>query len=81
VKAGKPAGVCGGMAGDPLATSLLIGFGIVELSMAPKAIARLKATVHRLDPAACRAAAAEVLAQDSAEAVRAVAAKYLPGGE
>ncbi|MEI9887654.1 MAG: phosphoenolpyruvate--protein phosphotransferase [Rhizomicrobium sp.] len=75
---GKPVGVCGGLAGDPLAASLLIGMGVRELSMAPSMIARVKAVVRGLDLQTCRAAAAQALAQDSAVAARAVAAKYLP---
>lgn len=74
----KPVGVCGGLAGDPLAAAILIGLGIRELSMAPSAIAAMKQTIRKLDLTACRAAAAEALNQDSAQAVRAVAAKYLP---
>ncbi len=77
---GRSVGVCGGLAGEPLAASLLIGMGVRELSMAPSAIARMKETVRRLDLQACRAAAAEAQKQDSAEAVRALAAKCLPAG-
>lgn len=74
---GKPVAVCGGLAGDPLAACLLVGMGVRELSMAPSAIALVKETVRGLDLDTCRAAAAEALNQDSAEAARAVAAKYL----
>ena len=75
---GKPVGVCGGLAGDPLAAALLIGMGIRELSMAPAAIPVMKETIRKLSLDICRAAAAEALRQDSAAAVRAVAAKFLP---
>ncbi|MGN6147828.1 MAG: phosphoenolpyruvate--protein phosphotransferase [Rhizomicrobium sp.] len=71
-------GVCGGLAGDPLAAALLIGLGVRELSMPATSIARVKEAVRGLSLTACRAAAQEALQQDSAEAVRAVAAKYLP---
>jgi multiphosphoryl transfer protein len=74
---GRAVGVCGGLAGDPLAAALLIGLGVRELSMAPGAIAQVKQAVALLDLDTCRAAAAEALRQDSPQAVRAVAAKYL----
>jgi phosphocarrier protein FPr/phosphocarrier protein len=74
---GRTVGVCGGLAGDPLAAALLIGLGVRELSMAPGAIAQVKQVVASLDLATCKAAATEALDQESAQAVRAVAAKYL----
>ena len=39
-------GVCGEIAGDPLATSLLLGLGATELSMSPPAIAAIKDAVR-----------------------------------
>ncbi len=41
-QAGKWAGVCGELAGDPLAALLLIGLGATELSMSAGAIGRVK---------------------------------------
>jgi phosphoenolpyruvate-protein phosphotransferase len=76
-KHNRTVGVCGGLAGDPLAAALLIGLGVRELSMASGAIAQVKQAVAALDLETCRAAAVEALQQDSAQAVRAVAAKYL----
>ncbi|HEY7977544.1 MAG TPA: phosphoenolpyruvate--protein phosphotransferase [Rhizomicrobium sp.] len=70
--------VCGGLAGDPLAAALLIGLGVRELSMPSASIARVKESVRGLSLDACRAAAQDALQQDSAQAVRAIAAKYLP---
>jgi phosphocarrier protein FPr/phosphocarrier protein len=74
----RPVGVCGGLAADPMAAALLIGLGVRELSMPATSIARVKEIVRGLDLAACQAAAKEALQQDSAEAVRAIAARYLP---
>jgi phosphocarrier protein FPr/phosphocarrier protein len=71
-------GVCGGLAGDPLAAALLIGLGVRELSMPSASIARVKEAVRGITLTAARKAAQEALQQDSAEAVRAVAAQYLP---
>ncbi|WP_141736109.1 phosphoenolpyruvate--protein phosphotransferase [Oligoflexus tunisiensis] len=42
IGAGKWAGVCGELAGDPRAALLLIGFGATELSMSAGSIARVK---------------------------------------
>jgi phosphocarrier protein FPr/phosphocarrier protein len=70
--------VCGGLAADPLAAAILIGLGIEELSMPPSAIAIVKATIRGLSMETCRVAAQEALKQDSAAAVRAAAAKFLP---
>jgi len=39
---GKPVGMCGYMAGDPLATALLLGMGLDEFSMAPGMIPGIK---------------------------------------
>ncbi len=44
---GKPAGMCGGLAADPLAAALLIGMGIDELSVPPSAIPGLEGWVIR----------------------------------
>jgi phosphocarrier protein FPr/phosphocarrier protein len=74
----RPVGVCGGLAGDPAAAALLIGLGVRELSMPATSIARVKEIVRGLTLSACQAAAKEALQQDSAQAARAVAAKYLP---
>ncbi len=69
--------VCGGLAGDPLAAALLIGLGVRELSMPAASIARVKEAVRSLTLQACAAAAERALQQESAEAVRAIAAQYL----
>jgi multiphosphoryl transfer protein len=70
----RPVSVCGEAAADPLAAALLIGLGVTELSVAPAAIAGLRATLARLDPAACREAAREALSAESVDQVRALAA-------
>ncbi|MBI4770423.1 MAG: phosphoenolpyruvate--protein phosphotransferase [Chloroflexi bacterium] len=68
---GKWAGVCGELAGDPLAAPLLIGLGITELSMSPPAIPRVKQTIHELDYAAACERARAALSLETAQAVRA----------
>ena len=66
--------VCGGLASDPAAVPILIGLGVHELSCVPAAIAPLKALIGGLTLAECRERAREALAQESAEAVRALCA-------
>ena len=67
---GRWAGVCGGLASDPLAAPILIGLGITELSATPAAIARLKAVVRTLDMGRCIDLAERACAAESAAAVR-----------
>ena len=45
---GKPVAVCGGLASDPEAVPLLLGLGVVELSVVPAQIPRLKALIRTL---------------------------------
>jgi phosphocarrier protein FPr/phosphocarrier protein len=74
---GKPVGVCGGLAADPLAAPLLIGLGIDELSMPSSAIPGMKAVVRALKIDDCRRAAQDALDAATTEAVRAIAANYV----
>lgn len=76
--AGRWAGMCGGLAADPLAAPILIGLGITELSVPPAAIPRLKAVVRTLDTAACAAIAERACEAESPEAVRAIAREVAP---
>jgi phosphotransferase system enzyme I (PtsI) len=45
--AGIPCSVCGELAGNPIATPVLIGLGIRELSMTPFGVAVVRPIVHR----------------------------------
>jgi len=74
-------GVCGELAGDPLATPVLLGLGVDELSMAAPAIPEVKAQVRRWSVAEAAALACEVLALPSVQAVREMLAKAQPAGE
>jgi phosphotransferase system enzyme I (PtsI) len=47
-KAGKPLGVCGELAGDPLAAAVLIGLGIRRLSMGVSSVANIKKLISGL---------------------------------
>ncbi|MFT9057028.1 MAG: phosphoenolpyruvate--protein phosphotransferase [Ethanoligenens sp.] len=79
-KAAKPhnvlVGMCGGMAGDPLAVPLLVGLGLDELSMAAGAIAQTKYILSKLDLAACRALADSVVDCKSPKDVRAIVTAF-----
>ena len=46
---GKWAGVCGEMAGDPRAVSLLVGLGVDELSMSAPSIPKGKTNYRNLE--------------------------------
>jgi multiphosphoryl transfer protein len=72
---GKWVGVCGELASDRLAVPLLVGLGVDELSVSPRAIALVKARVRELDSRHARALAEQALALDSAAAVRALVAE------
>ncbi|MBO9499113.1 MAG: phosphoenolpyruvate--protein phosphotransferase [Novosphingobium sp.] len=67
------AGVCGGLASDPLAAPILIGLGISELSATPASIPAVKAAVRRFTLAECEALAARACEADSPAAVREIA--------
>ena len=77
-KHGKWVGVCGALAGDPLAVPLLVGLGVTELSVDPVSVPTIKARVRKLDYKQCRERAFEVLALESAQAVRAASRSHWP---
>ncbi|MCG5077172.1 phosphoenolpyruvate--protein phosphotransferase [Paraburkholderia tagetis] len=77
-KHGKWVGVCGALAGDPLAVPLLVGLGVTELSVDPVSVPTIKARVRKLDYSQCRERAFEVLALESAQAVRAASRANWP---
>lgn len=66
---GKPVGICGEAAADPLLAVVLVGLGATSLSMAPTALADVRATLlkHTVDQARDIAAAA-LAAPDAASA-------------
>ncbi|MFS0724210.1 phosphoenolpyruvate--protein phosphotransferase [Paenibacillus sp. 1P07SE] len=75
-RAGKWAGMCGGMAGDPLAAPLLLGLGLDEWSMDAGAIARIKQVLSQLDSGECRELAGRLLELDTPDEVRAALAHF-----
>ncbi|GAA2050096.1 putative PEP-binding protein [Williamsia deligens] len=75
--AGKPVGVCGEAAADPLLACVLVGMGVTSLSSAPAAAAAVGAAVGGVTLAACRAAADAVLATADPADARAAATAAL----
>ncbi|MEH3157390.1 MAG: PEP-utilizing enzyme [Gordonia paraffinivorans] len=75
--AGKPVGVCGEAAADPLLACVLVGMGVTSQSSAPAAAAAVGAALGRVTRAACRAAADAVLATADPADARAAAAAAL----
>lgn len=66
----KWVGLCGELAGDPLAAPILLGMGLDEFSMSPRSIPRIKAIIRELSVAECKKVADHVLTLESAEQVR-----------
>jgi phosphoenolpyruvate-protein phosphotransferase (PTS system enzyme I) len=76
---GKPIGVCGEAAADPLLARVLVGLGVTSLSMAPSALAGVRDSLARFTVDDCRRLAEQVTATASAaEARRVAAATHLP---
>ena len=69
---GKWVGVCGELAGDPLATSVLVGLGVTELSMSAPSIPAVKEAVRAVTARGARDLATRALSLASASEVRAV---------
>ena len=70
--AGKPAGVCGEAAADPLFALVLTGLGVTSLSMSARSLAPVRHALSRHTLAECRSFAA--LALDAPDAAAAQAA-------
>ncbi|MDI6103481.1 phosphoenolpyruvate--protein phosphotransferase [Actinoplanes sp. NEAU-A12] len=71
--AGKPVGVCGEAAADPALAPVLVGLGVTSLSMSPRAIPAVRASLAAHTGADCRRLAElAVAAPDAAEARKSV---------
>jgi multiphosphoryl transfer protein len=77
---GRPVGVCGEAAADPLAASLFAGLGVTELSVAPRSVGALRSAVAGFEPTTIHAIAQEALAAPTAERVREIASRGLAAG-
>jgi phosphoenolpyruvate-protein phosphotransferase (PTS system enzyme I) len=76
-RAGKPVGVCGEAAADPLLACVLVGFGITSLSAAATAVAGVGAKLASVTLQQCRDAADAVLDTAGPAAARAAALQIL----
>ncbi|WP_338486639.1 phosphoenolpyruvate--protein phosphotransferase [Pseudomonas trivialis] len=77
-KHGRWVGVCGALASDQLATPVLIGLGVSELSVSPLQIGEIKDRVRHLDAAHCRQLSQGLLDLSSAQAVRQACQHHWP---
>jgi phosphotransferase system enzyme I (PtsI) len=75
--AGKPVGVCGEAAADPLLACVLVGMGITSLSVAAGALAAVGAKIASATLQQCREAADAVLSTTSPTEAREAARKRL----
>lgn len=76
-RVGKPVGVCGEAAADPLLSCVLVGLGVTSLSAAAAAVTGVGAKLASVTYAQCQAAAEEVLTASSAAECREIARKHL----
>jgi phosphotransferase system enzyme I (PtsI) len=74
---GKPVGVCGEAAADPLLACVLVGLGVTSLSSASAAIPAVGAKLAQVTLEQCRAAADAVLGTATAGEARAAALAVL----
>jgi phosphotransferase system enzyme I (PtsI) len=68
-RAGIPVSLCGEMAADVTVTGLLVGLGLRELSVQPRALAAVRRTIGEVDAAAAAELAVEVLEGATAEEI------------
>ncbi|MCH1869059.1 phosphoenolpyruvate--protein phosphotransferase [Nocardioides sp. CFH 31398] len=79
IQAGKPVGVCGEAAADPLLACALVGMGITSLSMAPAAVRAVGARLASVSATDCEEAAEAALAASDPAAGRAAVLQVLEG--
>lgn len=79
--AGKPVGVCGEAAADPLLACVLVGLGVSSLSAASTALSGVGAKLASVTMRQCHEAAAAALMTASPADARAVAAELLARGQ
>jgi len=76
-KAGIWVGMCGAMAGDPMAAPILLGLGLDEFSMNAAQVPEFKLSFSQLSADACARFSEEAIALDSAGQVRDRTAAFL----
>ncbi|HMD90060.1 MAG TPA: phosphoenolpyruvate--protein phosphotransferase [Anaerolineaceae bacterium] len=75
---GKWVGVCGELAGDPVAAPVLVGLGVDELSLNPAGIPRIKTIVRDLNFAEAMVFADKILSTCNADEARSMAKAEAP---
>jgi phosphoenolpyruvate-protein phosphotransferase len=78
---GKWVGLCGELAGEPLALLILLGLGLDEFSMNPPAIPVAKQILRALTLAEARAVAQAALALDSPQDAQALVREWIPAAD
>ncbi len=68
----KPISICGEMAGNPLYTSILLGFGLTQLSMSPLMLPEVKERVRAVSMTECEQLAEDILQQESTQDIDAM---------
>ena len=71
-------GLCGELAGEPLAIPILLGLGLDEFSVNPPAIPLSKQIIRALTLEEAREVAQAALKLDSPEAIRALVRELVP---
>lgn len=74
---GKWVGMCGELAGEPLAIPILLGLGLDEFSMNPRQIPEAKALIRQLSVKECKKMAKDALQMKGARKVEIFAQKFL----
>jgi phosphotransferase system enzyme I (PtsI) len=74
----KWAGMCGELAGEPLAAPLLIGLGLDEFSMSPPMVPIIKQIIRSLNVEEMRGLATEALNLESPEEIIALVKSRVP---
>lgn len=69
-RAGKWTGMCGEMAGDPLAAPILLGMGLDEFSMSATSISQVKKVIRSLTYEQAKQIADEALRMESPDEIR-----------
>lgn len=78
-RAGKPVGVCGEAAADPMLACVLVGVGVTSLSMAAASVRAVGAQLGRVTLEQCKAAAEAAMSARGPQAARDAVREVLGG--